>query len=87
MDDNEKEMERMQRMVQECDIPSKPEDDSKGESDLVEENKVVPGADCHETDSNDLQDELPEKVPRCGGWLDKIRIRGGKKKYSKQSAL
>ena len=71
MDDYEKEMERMQRILQESDVPSKPKDDSEGESDLVEEDKVAPDSDCHETDSDDLQGELPEKVPRYGGWLDK----------------
>ena len=66
MDDYEKEMKRMQTMLLDCDIPSEPEDDNGGESDLVEEDEVVPDFDCHETDSDDLQDESPKKVPRCG---------------------
>ena len=64
MDDYEKEMKRMQKMLLDCDIPSEPEDENEGESDLVEE--VVPDSDCYETDSDDLQDESPKKVSRCG---------------------
>ena len=71
MDDYQKDIERIQRMLEECDSPSEPDDDSEGESDLVEEDEVVPDSDCHETDSDDLQDEPPKKVPRCGGWLGK----------------
>ena len=54
MDEYEKDMERIQRMLEECDNPSEPDDDSEGESDLVEEDEVVPDSDCHETDSDDL---------------------------------
>ena len=71
MNDNEKEMKRMQRILQECDFPSKPEDDSEGESDLVEEDEVVSDSDCHKIDSDDLQGKPPEIVPRCGRWLGK----------------
>ena len=37
----------------------------------MEEDGVVPDSDYHETDSDDLQDEPPKKVPRCGRWLGK----------------
>ena len=37
----------------------------------MKEDKVVPDSDCHETDSGDLQDEPPKKVPRYGGCLGK----------------
>ena len=84
MDDYEKEMKRMQTMLLDCDIPNEPEDENGGESDLVEEDEVVPDSDCYETDSDDLQDESPKKVPRCGVWLGKDKLRGGRKKYPKQ---
>ena len=77
MDEYEKEKERMQTILQESDVPSKPEDDSESESDLVKENKVVP-------DSDDLQGEPPEKVPRCGEWLDKDKNTRWQEKVLKQ---
>ena len=74
----------MQRMLQECGIPSEPKDNSEGESDLVEEKEVLPDSDCHETDSDDLQDEPPKKVLRCGGWLVKNKNTCWQEKYPKQ---
>ena len=69
MNDYKKDMERTQRRLQECDIPSEPEDDSEGESDSVEEGGAVPHSDCHETDCDDLRDETHKKVSRCGRWF------------------
>ena len=40
MDSYSRNVERLQRMLQECDVLSDAEDDSEGESDFVIENEV-----------------------------------------------
>ncbi|XP_066964268.1 mitotic apparatus protein p62-like [Macrobrachium rosenbergii] len=73
MDDYEKDIEKdTKRMLEECDNPSEPDDDSEGESDLVEEDEIVSDFDCHETDSDDLQDEPQESAKMWWmAWEDK----------------
>ena len=49
-------VERLQRMLQECDVLSDAEDDSEGESDFVIEDEVISDSECY-----DSEHDKPEK--------------------------
>ena len=58
MDSYSRNVERLQRMLQECDVLSDAEDDSEGESDFVIEDEVISDSECY-----DSEHDKPEKQP------------------------
>ena len=58
MDSYSRNAERLQRMLQECEVLSDAEDDSEGESDFVLEDEVISDSEFYDSEHNE-----PEKQP------------------------
>ena len=71
MDSYSRNVERLQRMLQECDVLSDAEDDSKGESDFVIEDEVISDSECYDSEHDEPEKQPCQKQPKCDGWLGK----------------
>ena len=71
MDSCRRNVERLQRMLEEYDVLSDAEDDSKGESDFVLKDEVISDSECYDSEHDELQKQLCQKQPKCCGWLRK----------------
>ena len=71
MDSYSRNVERLQRMLQECDVLSDAEDDSEGESDFVIEDEVISDSECYDSEHDDPEKQPCQKQPKCDGWLGK----------------
>ena len=87
MDSYSRNVERLQRMLQECDVLSDAEDDSEGESDFVIEDEVISDSECYDSEHDEPEKQPCQKQPKCDGWLGKTRNHGGRKKCLIQQFL
>ena len=71
MDSYSKNVERLQRMLQECDVLSDAEDDSEGESDFVIEDEVISDSECYDSEHDEPEKQPCQKHPKFDGWLGK----------------
>ena len=71
MDSYSRNVERLQRMLQECNVLSDAEDDSEGESDFVIEDEVISDSECYDSEHDELEKQPCQKQPKCDGWLGK----------------
>ena len=71
MDSYSRNVERLQRMLQECDVLSDAEDDSEGESDFVIEDEVISDSECYDLEHDEPEKQPCQKQPKCDGWLGK----------------
>ena len=71
MDSYSRNVERLQRMLQECDVLSDTEDDSEGESDFVIEDEVISDSECYDSEHDEPEKQPCQKQPKCDGWLGK----------------
>ena len=71
MDGYSKNVERLQRMLQECDVLSDAEDDSEGESDFVIEDEVISDSECYDSEHDEPEKQPCQKHPKFDGWLGK----------------
>ena len=57
MDSCSRNVERLQRMLQECDVLSDAEDDSEGESDFrtVIEDEVISDSECYDSEHDESE--------------------------------
>ena len=73
MDSYSRNVERLQRMLQECDVLSDAEDDSEGESDFVIEDEVISDSECYDSEHDEPEKQPCQKQPKCDGWLGKYK--------------
>ena len=71
MDSYSRNVERLQRMLQECEVLSDAEDDSEGESDFVLEDEVISDSECYDSEHDEPEKKPCQKRPKCDGWLGK----------------
>ena len=71
MDSYSRNIERLQRLLEECDVLTDAEDDSEGESDFVFEDEVISDSECNDLEHDDLEKQLCQKQPKWDGWLGK----------------
>ena len=71
MDSYSRNVERLQRMLQECEVLSDAEDDSEGESDFVLEDEVISDSECYDSEHDEPEKQPCQKQPKCDRWLGK----------------
>ena len=71
MDSYSRNVEMLQRMLQECEVLSDAEDHSEGESDFVLEDELISDSECYDSEHNELEKQPCQKQPKCDGWLVK----------------
>ena len=55
MDSYSRNVERLQRMLQECEVLSDAEDDSEDESDFVLKDEVISDSECYVSEHDELE--------------------------------
>ena len=71
MDSYSRNVERLQRRLQECLVLSDAEDESKGESDFILEDEVIFDSECYDSEHDEPEKQPCQKQPKCDGWLGK----------------
>ena len=61
MDSYSRNVERLQRMLQECEVLNNAEDDSEGESDFVLEDEVFSDSECYDLEHGELEKQPYQK--------------------------
>ena len=70
MDSCSRNVERLQRMLDECDVLSNAEDGNEGETNFVLEDEVISDFECYDLEHDELEKQ-PCLKPECDGWLGK----------------